>query len=152
SEYGHALIEGVDKGVLFKHLSRHEKVWLSHGDHVDKLPKGFKVLARTKSSVAAMADAKRGFYAIQFHPDVAHTERGMDMLRNFLVRITGIKPGWTMAGLRKAKIAEIRALVGKGRVLLGLSGGVDSSVAALLLHEAIGKQLTCCFVDNGLLR
>jgi GMP synthase (glutamine-hydrolysing) len=151
-EYGHALIEVVDKGVLFKHLSRHEKVWMSHGDHVDKLPKGFKVLARTKSSVAAMADVKRGFYAIQFHPEVAHTERGMDMLRNFLVRITGIKPGWTMAGLRKAKIAEIRALVGKGRVLLGLSGGVDSSVAALLLHEAIGKQLTCCFVDNGLLR
>jgi GMP synthase (glutamine-hydrolysing) len=151
-EYGHAMIEIVDKGVLFKHLSRHEKVWMSHGDHVDKLPRGFKVLARTKAGVAAMADVKRGLYAIQFHPEVAHTERGMDMLRNFLVRITGIKPSWTMAGLRASKVAEIRALVGKGRVLLGLSGGVDSSVAALLLHEAIGKQLTCCFVDNGLLR
>jgi GMP synthase (glutamine-hydrolysing) len=125
---------------------------MSHGDHVDKLPTGFKALARTSASVAAMSDEKRRFYALQFHPEVAHTERGMDMLRNFLFRAAGIKPSWTMAGLRRQKVLAIRAQVGKGRVLLALSGGVDSSVAALLLHEAIGKQLTCCFVDNGLLR
>jgi GMP synthase (glutamine-hydrolysing) len=151
-EYGHAVIEITDKTALFKHLSTHEKVWMSHGDHVDKMPTGFKVLAKTKASVAAMADEKRRFYAIQFHPEVAHTERGMDMIRNFLFRVSALKGTWTMANLRQTKIAEIRAQVGKGRVLLGLSGGVDSSVAALLLHEAIGKQLTCCFVDNGLLR
>jgi GMP synthase (glutamine-hydrolysing) len=125
---------------------------MSHGDHVEKLPAGFTVLARTKSSVAAMADPKRRFYALQFHPEVAHTERGMDMLRNFLFRVAGLKPTWTMSGLREEKVQAIRTLVGDGRVLLGLSGGVDSSVAALLLHEAVGKRLTCCFVDNGLLR
>ena len=151
-EFGHAVIEITDKGPLFHRLSVHEKVWMSHGDHVEKMPPGFKVLARTKASVAAMADEKRRLYALQFHPEVAHTERGMDMLRNFLFRVAGLTPTWTMAGLRGEKIRGIRELVGKGRVLLGLSGGVDSSVAALLLHEAIGPQLTCCFVDNGLLR
>jgi GMP synthase (glutamine-hydrolysing) len=151
-EYGHAVMEVVDKALIFHRLSRREKVWMSHGDHVDKLPPGFKVLARTPSSIAAMADLKRRFFALQFHPEVAHTERGMDMLRNFLFRVAGLGPTWTMAGLRATKVAELRAQVGQGRVLLGLSGGVDSSVAALLLHEAIGKQLTCCFVDNGLLR
>jgi GMP synthase (glutamine-hydrolysing) len=151
-EYGHAVIAIKDQGPLFRRLGPSAKVWMSHGDHVEKMPAGFKVLARTKASVAAMADAKRRFYALQFHPEVAHTERGMDMLRNFLFGVAGLKAGWSMAGLRQQKIRDIRAQVGKGRVLLGLSGGVDSSVAALLLHEAIGKQLTCCFVDNGLLR
>ncbi|HTB22903.1 MAG TPA: glutamine-hydrolyzing GMP synthase [bacterium] len=151
-EYGHAVVDIKGQSPLFRRLGARQKVWMSHGDHVDKLPTGFKVLARTSASVAAMADEKRRFYALQFHPEVAHTERGMDMLRNFLFAVSGLKPTWTMAGLRQQKIRDIRAQVGKGRVLLGLSGGVDSSVAALLLHEAIGKQLTCCFVDNGLLR
>jgi GMP synthase (glutamine-hydrolysing) len=151
-EYGHAVVEIKGQSLLFHRLGARQKVWMSHGDHVDKLPAGFKALARTAASVAAMSDEKRRFYALQFHPEVAHTERGMDMLRNFLFRAAGLKPSWTMAGLRQQKIQAIRAQVGKGRVLLGLSGGVDSSVAALLLHEAVGKQLTCCFVDNGLLR
>jgi GMP synthase (glutamine-hydrolysing) len=151
-EYDHAVVDIKNDGPLFHRLGARQKVWMSHGDHVDKLPKGFKVLARTAASVAAMADEQRRFYALQFHPEVAHTERGMDMLRNFLFRAAGLKPTWTMAGLRQQKVKAIREQVGKGRVLLGLSGGVDSSVAALLLHEAIGKQLTCCFVDNGLLR
>src|SRR6185369_10279494 len=111
-EYGHAVVEITDKGELFKHLSSHEKVWMSHGDHVDKMPAGFKVLAKTKASVAAMADEKRRFYAIQFHPEVAHTERGMDMLRNFLFRVAGLKASWTMANLRQTKLNEIRKQVG----------------------------------------
>jgi GMP synthase (glutamine-hydrolysing) len=151
-EYGHAVIEIKDKGALFHRLGTREKVWMSHGDHVERMPAGFRVLARTKASVAAMADEKRRFYALQFHPEVAHTERGMDMLRNFLFRVAGLKPSWTMQGLRGEKVRAIREQVGDGRVLLGLSGGVDSSVAALLLHEAVGRNLTCCFVDNGLLR
>jgi len=151
-EYGDAIVEIKDPGLLFHGLGAREKVWMSHGDHVEKLPVGFKALAKTKASVAAMADEKRRFYSLQFHPEVVHTARGMNMLRNFLVRVADIKPSWSMAGLRRQKVQAIRAQVGQGRVLLGLSGGVDSSVAALLLHEALGKQLTCCFVDNGLLR
>ena len=151
-EFGHAVINITGANPLFKGLGKSQKVWMSHGDHVDTMPKGFKVIAKTEASVAAMADEKRGLYALQFHPEVAHTAQGFAMLRNFLFSVAGLKPKWTMAGLRAAKVAEIRKQVGKGRVLLGLSGGVDSSVAALLLHEAVGKQLTCCFVDNGLLR
>src|ERR1700722_10934161 len=151
-EYGHAVVDIKHQSPLFHRLGASQKVWMSHGDHVDKLPSGFKVLAKTAASVAAMSDEKRRFYALQFHPEVAHTEHGMGMLRNFLFRVAGMRPTWNMAGLRQQKIKAIRAKVEKGRVLLGLSGGVDSSVAALLLHEAIGKQLTCCFVDNGLLR
>ena len=151
-EFGHAVIGITGANPLFKGLGKSQKVWMSHGDHVDALPKGFKVIAKTEASVAAMADEKRGLYALQFHPEVAHTAQGFAMLKNFLFQVAKLKPKWTMAGLRATKVAEIRQLVGKGRVLLGLSGGVDSSVAALLLHEAIGKQLTCCFVDNGLLR
>ena len=151
-EFGHAVINITGANPLFKGLGKSQKVWMSHGDHVDAMPKGFKVIAKTEASVAAMADEKRGLYALQFHPEVAHTAQGFAMLRNFLFSVAGLKPKWTMAGLRAAKVAEIRKQVGKGRVLLGLSGGVDSSVAALLLHEAVGKQLTCCFVDNGLLR
>ena len=151
-EFGHAVIDITGANPLFKGLGKSQKVWMSHGDHVDAMPKGFKIIAKTDASVAAMADEKRGLYALQFHPEVAHTAQGFAMLRNFLFSVAKLKPKWTMAGLRAAKVAEIRRQVGKGRVLLGLSGGVDSSVAALLLHEAVGKQLTCCFVDNGLLR
>jgi GMP synthase (glutamine-hydrolysing) len=151
-EFGHAVIDITGANPLFKGLGKSQKVWMSHGDHVDAMPKGFKIIAKTDASVAAMADEKRGLYALQFHPEVAHTAQGFAMLRNFLFGVAKLKPKWTMAGLRAAKVAEIRKQVGKGRVLLGLSGGVDSSVAALLLREAVGEQLTCCFVDNGLLR
>ncbi len=151
-EFGHAEVEVLQGGTLFRGLGRRQKVWMSHGDHVERLPEGFRLLARSGASVAAMADERRGLYAVQFHPEVAHTERGAELLRNFLFGAAALKPTWNMASLRRRKVAEIRALVGPGRVLLGLSGGVDSSVAALLLHEAIGRRLTCCFVDNGLLR
>jgi GMP synthase (glutamine-hydrolysing) len=151
-EFGHAVIDITGSNPLFKGLGKSQKVWMSHGDHVDAMPKGFKIIAKTDASVAAMADETRGLYALQFHPEVAHTAQGFAMLRNFLFGVAKLKPKWTMAGLRAAKVEAIQKQVGKGRVLLGLSGGVDSSVAALLLHEAVGKQLTCCFVDNGLLR
>ncbi len=151
-EFGHAEIAVQSACTLFKGLPKKQKVWMSHGDHVERMPKGFKGVAKTGSSQAAMADEARGFYGIQFHPEVAHTPRGAEMLKNFVYKVAGCKANWTMANFLTEKSAEVKRVVGKGRVLLGLSGGVDSSVTAVLLHRAIGKQLVCCFVDNGLLR
>ena len=152
-EFGHGTLEIFGKSPLFKDLPKKLKVWNSHGDKLVKLPTGFKAVARTENSeYAAMENAERRFYALQFHPEVFHSERGTDIIRNFLVGICGCTGDWSTADFIKRKIAEIRETVGKGRVLLGLSGGVDSSVAAALIHKAIGKQLTCVFVDNGLLR
>ncbi len=152
-EYGHAELV-VDHPVeIFAKLPKKQKVWMSHGDHVDRMPAGFSRLAHSANShQAAMADPSRSLYGIQFHPEVNHTEHGFAMIRNFLFKVCGCLPNWTMANFMEEKIREIRAVVGKKKVLLGLSGGVDSSVTAVLLHKAIGKQLTCCFVDNGLLR
>ncbi len=152
-EFGHAELV-VDKATaILAGLPKRQKVWMSHGDHVDRLPKGFVRLAHSaNSSAAAMADVTRQFFGIQFHPEVAHTQYGTKMISNFLKKVCGLKPSWDMRGFYQEKVREIRREVGSRRVLLGLSGGVDSSVTAVLIHKAIGKQLTCCFVDNGLLR
>jgi GMP synthase (glutamine-hydrolysing) len=130
-----------------------EQVWMSHGDRVTALPPGFSVMASTEGApFAVIADESRRFYGLMFHPEVVHTPHGAALLRNFAVTVAGCRPDWTMAAFRDAEIDRIRARVGQGRVICGLSGGVDSSVAAVLIHEAIGDQLTCIFVDHGLLR
>jgi len=152
-EYGKGVLSIKKPGRLFAKLPKKLTVWNSHGDRVIKLPKGFTAIGRTENSeYAVIEDAKRNFYGIQFHPEVFHSERGVDVLKNFLVGVCGAKQDWSMRDFIAHAISEIRAKVGKSRVILGLSGGVDSSVAAALIYRAIGKQLTCVFVDNGLLR
>jgi GMP synthase (glutamine-hydrolysing) len=152
-EYGHGTLEVSRRGRLFKGLPRKLRVWNSHGDKLTRVPPGFKPIGRTENSpYAVLEDLKRGFYAIQFHPEVFHTERGTEIIRNFLVGICRASQDWTTKDFIRHAVEEIRAAVGKSRVILGLSGGVDSSVAAALIHKAIGRQLTCVFVDNGLLR
>ncbi len=129
------------------------KVWMSHGDKVSELPPGFVVMASTPSCpIAGMADEKRRFYAVQFHPEVTHTVKGREILQRFVLDICGCRPDWVMEDYITEAVEMIRNQVGKDQVILGLSGGVDSSVAAALIHRAIGDQLTCVFVDNGLLR
>jgi len=129
------------------------KVWMSHGDKVVEMPPGFKLMASTPSCpIAGMADESRGLYAVQFHPEVTHTIQGAAMLRRFVLELCGARPDWVMGDYIGEAVERIRATVGDEEVILGLSGGVDSSVAAALIHRAIGKQLTCVFVDNGLLR
>ena len=129
------------------------KVWMSHGDRVSELPPGFGVMASTPSCpIAAMADETRHFYGVQFHPEVTHTEKGREILQRFVLGICNCNPDWEMGNFANEAIESIRAQVGSDEVILGLSGGVDSSVTAVLIHKAIGKQLTCVFVDNGLLR
>lgn len=152
-EYGHGVLTIQKPGKLFAALPKKLRVWNSHGDKLTKLPPGFRAIGTTENSpFAAIEDVKRHFYGIQFHPEVFHTERGVDMIRNFLLGVCGMKQDWTTKDFIAHAVENLRAQIGKGRVLLGLSGGVDSSVAAALLHKAIGKQLTCVFVDNGLLR
>ena len=130
-----------------------DTVWMSHGDRVTRLPAGFKVVGVSKGApFAAIADEKRRLYAVQFHPEVAHTPKGGQLIGNFVRRIAGLPGDWSMAHFRSSEIAKIRAQVGKSRVICGLSGGVDSAVAAKLIHEAVGDRLTCIFVDHGLLR
>jgi GMP synthase (glutamine-hydrolysing) len=129
------------------------KVWMSHGDKVTALPPGFKLMASTPSCpIAGMADEARGYYGVQFHPEVTHTVQGRALLERFVVDIAGARPDWVMRDHIEEAVAAIRAQVGREQVILGLSGGVDSSVAAALIHRAIGEQLTCVFVDHGLLR
>ena len=152
-EYGHGHLTVRKPGKLFAGLPRKLRIWNSHGDKLIKLPPGFVATAVSDNSpYSGIEDTKRRFYGIQFHPEVFHTERGVDMIRNFLVKVCGARQDWTTKDFIAHAVADIRGKVGKERVLLGLSGGVDSSVAAALLHKAIGKQLTCVFVDNGLLR
>jgi GMP synthase (glutamine-hydrolysing) len=152
-EYGHGVLTVRRAGRLFKGLPRKVRVWNSHGDKITRLPPGFRAIGTTENSpFAAVEDARRRFFGIQFHPEVFHTDRGVDMIRNFLLGVCGVKAEWTAKDFIGHAVDNLRAQVGRGRVLLGLSGGVDSSVAAALLHKAIGRQLTCVFVDNGLLR
>jgi GMP synthase (glutamine-hydrolysing) len=150
-EYGAATISVTAASPLFANLPTSLDVWMSHGDHVTQLPSGFvRIASSTNAPIAAMTDGRR--YGIQFHPEVAHTPRGRDLLRNFLVEVCGCRTNWTAAHFIDSSVRQIRERVGDGRVLLGLSGGVDSSVAAALLHHAIGDRLVPVFVDNGLLR
>ena len=152
-EYGLGQLTIKRPGKLFVGLPRQLRIWNSHGDKLTKLPPGFVATAVSENSpFASIEDRRRGFYGIQFHPEVFHTERGVDIIRNFLVGICRAKQDWTTKDFIVQAVADIKGQVGKARVLLGLSGGVDSSVAAALLHKAIGRQLTCVFVDNGLLR
>ncbi len=138
---------------LFKGLPENGVSWMSHGDYMEKVPEGFVLAAHSKACPnVAIADEQRGFYGVQFHPEVNHTENGGQMIRNFLYEVCGAKGDWTMGDYKRTAIASIREKVGDGRVLLALSGGVDSSVCAALLAEAVGEQLTCVFVDHGLMR
>ena len=155
-EFGRAFIEVIDACELFKDLwpkGAREQVWMSHGDRVTALPEGFRRVAISDGApFAVIADDKRRYYGVMFHPEVVHTPQGAALIRNFTHRVAGCSGDWTMAAFRRDAIARIRQQVGKGKVICGLSGGVDSSVAAVLIHEAIGEQLTCIFVDHGLLR
>jgi len=152
-EFGRAEIDIIKPSPLFAGLSARETVWMSHGDRVTAIPPGFEVIATSEGSpYAAIADETRRFYGVQFHAEVAHTPNGAKILRNFTHGIAGLTGDWTMASFRREMVEKIRAQVGDGKVICGLSGGVDSSVAAVLIHEAIGEQLTCVFVDTGLLR
>ena len=155
-EFGRAEIRIERLSPLLEGLGEvgdQETVWMSHGDKITAIPLGFEVVATSDGSpYAVIANEGRRFYGIQFHPEVAHTPRGALILRNFTHRIAGLKGDWTMASYRKESVAKIRVQVGDAKVICGLSGGVDSSVAAVLIHEAIGAQLTCVFVDTGLLR
>jgi GMP synthase (glutamine-hydrolysing) len=153
-EYGRTRLQASPEGsVLFRELPADQVVWMSHGDTVTAAPPGARVVATTDAApVAAFEDPARGLYGVQFHPEVAHTPRGLDLLKNFLYDAAGCRPNWTSVSIIEEQEAAIRAQVGDARVLCALSGGVDSSVTALLVHRAIGDRLTCVFVDNGLLR
>jgi GMP synthase (glutamine-hydrolysing) len=155
-EYGRAILK-IEKtqqdNLLFDGISSQSEVWMSHGDHLTTMPDGFEVLATTDSChFASIGNQNKNIYGIQFHPEVHHSQEGTQMIANFLFKIAGIKPDWNPTSFIDEQILSIQKKVGKDKVLCGLSGGVDSSVVAAILHEAIGKQLHCVFVDNGLLR
>ena len=155
-EFGRAFLEIEDDCALFDGVwakgTRHQ-VWMSHGDRVVGIPPGFKVVGTSAGApFAAIADEARKFYAVQFHPEVVHTPDGAKLIRNFVHDIAGIEGDWSMQTYRRNAVEAIRKQVGKGKVICALSGGVDSSVAALLIHEAVGDQLTCILVDHGLMR
>lgn len=155
-EFGRAYVDIVEESDLLKGVwakGAHEQVWMSHGDHVAHLPGGFSVIGKSDGAPYAMiANEGKKFYGTQFHPEVVHTPHGKELLKNFTHNICGCSGDWTMATFREEAIEKIRAQVGSGNVICGLSGGVDSSVTAVLLHEAIGDQLTCIYVDTGLMR
>ncbi|MFZ1986386.1 MAG: glutamine-hydrolyzing GMP synthase [Desulfatitalea sp.] len=152
-EYGFAELEVTRQDALFQKIPSRSQVWMSHGDSIAQLPPGFCVTAATDNTpIAAMADDRRRLYGLQFHPEVAHTSKGKQILHNFLFEVCGCKRSWTMKAFAREAVNEIRQKVQDRKVILGLSGGVDSSVTAMLIHEAIGANLTCIFVDNGLLR
>ncbi len=153
SEYGHTEVEIDTTDVLFEGVSSKTVCWMSHTDYIETVPEGFRVTARTSvCPVAAMACPERRLYATQFHPEVMHTTEGMKMLANFVYKVCGCSGDWKMDSFVETTIASLREQIGDGKVLCALSGGVDSSVAAVLLSKAVGKQLTCVFVDHGLLR
>jgi len=153
AEYGKTELTVDDTSNLFDGLNPNLICWMSHGDKVTKLPPGFERLAHTRSSkIASMGDPDRGFYGVQFHPEVIHTPWGIDIIKNFLYDVCDCKPTWTPANFVDLAVSDIRRVVGKRRVICGLSGGVDSSVVAALVHVAVKKQLTCIFVDHGFMR
>jgi GMP synthase (glutamine-hydrolysing) len=152
-EYGKTQLDVVRGGVLFADQPTRQQVWMSHFDSITSAPGGFEVTATTSTSpVAALEDRARGIYGVQFHPEVIHTPHGIDILKHFLYEACGCLPTWTMSSIIETQVEAIRAQVGDGRAICGLSGGVDSAVAAALVHKAIGPQLTCVFVDTGLMR
>jgi GMP synthase (glutamine-hydrolysing) len=152
-EYGRAELVVDDDADLLGKIPKNSVAWMSHGDRIERPPRGFIRIAHTDNSpIAAMADRRRGFYALQFHPEVIHTAHGKKILKNFLFEICGCRPTWTMKSFIETAKKEIKEQTGGKRVVCGISGGVDSSVTAVLVHEAIGDALTCIFVDNGLLR
>jgi GMP synthase (glutamine-hydrolysing) len=152
-EYGRTELHVEGSSLLFADLPVEQVVWMSHGDSITGAPSGFAITARTDAvPVAALEDRDRGIYAVQFHPEVVHTEHGMEVLKAFLFDAAGCRPTWTNVSIIEHAVAEIRDQVGSARVICGLSGGVDSAVAAALVHKAIGDQLVCVFVDTGLLR
>ena len=151
-EYGKTPVS-FSKGALFKGLPENSVCWMSHTDYIAQAPQGFQVVAHSDvCPVAAMEDAQRRLYAVQFHPEVQHTEHGQDMLHRFLYDVCGCSGQWVMSSFVENTVEQLRRQIGDRRVICGLSGGVDSSVAAVLVHKAVGKQLTCIFVDHGLLR
>ena len=153
-EYGRAHLETVDTtNALFKGFDQHSQVWMSHGDTITAIPENFKVIGSTKDvKNAAFASTQQPVWAVQFHPEVYHTQQGKTLLQNFVVDICGSKQEWSAASFVDTAVADLKAQLGNDRVILGLSGGVDSSVAAVLLNKAIGNRLTCIFVDHGMLR
>ena len=151
-EYGHAEVEIVRETALFRGLPGKLPVWMSHGDHAAVLPEGFALTAKTANAVAGIADEARRIWAVQFHPEVAHTPQGTELLRNFVLDICEAKADWTAEHFIQSTIERVQAQVGAGHAICGLSGGVDSSVAAVLVARAIGDRLTCIFVNNGVLR
>jgi GMP synthase (glutamine-hydrolysing) len=152
-EYGHAQIELAALSPLFRDVPQSTSVWMSHGDEAQELPSGFQLVARTANAVAAIEDPVRRIWAVQFHPEVRHTPLGTQILRNFVFDICCAQPNWTPQRFIDETVAQVRQIVGpEGRVICALSGGVDSSVAATLVHQAIGDRLTCVFVNNGVLR
>ena len=155
-EFGRAELNISDNCDLFNGiftLGDKKQVWMSHGDRVTKLPEGFKVVGSSNNApFAAIADDNRKFYGLQFHPEVVHTPDGTQIIKNFTHKISGCSGSWNMSSLRDSKIEKIKSQVGSSSVICGLSGGVDSSVLAVLLNEAIGSQLTCVFVDTGMMR
>jgi len=152
-EFGRADLNILETSRLFAGLGKTERVWMSHGDRVSHIPDGFGIVAKSENApFAAIEDEARKFYGVQFHPEVVHTVNGAKILRNFTHTISGFKGDWTMAAFKDEAIAAIKTQVGDGKVICGLSGGVDSSVAAVLIHEAIGDQLTCVYVDTGMMR
>ncbi|HKU22891.1 MAG TPA: glutamine-hydrolyzing GMP synthase [Terriglobales bacterium] len=152
-EYGHATVEILDGSRLFTGLPKLLSVWMSHGDEAMELPQGFRLIGKTSNAVAAIENPEMKMFAVQFHPEVHHTKLGTEILRNFAFEICGAKPSWTAQHFVDATVAHVRQTVGaQGRAICALSGGVDSSVAAVLVHRAIGDRLTCVFVNNGVLR
>ncbi|HVL92119.1 MAG TPA: glutamine-hydrolyzing GMP synthase [Acidimicrobiales bacterium] len=152
-EYGRTALAVAGGSALFAELPLEQEVWMSHGDSIVEAPPGFRVVASTaEAPVAALEDSQRRVYGVQFHPEVAHTPRGQELLKNFLYDVAGCRPSWTMTSVIDRSVAAIRRQVGGAKVLCGLSGGVDSAVAAAIVHKAVGDQLTCVFVDTGLMR
>jgi GMP synthase (glutamine-hydrolysing) len=152
-EYGFAALRVLDRSGLLAGVKDREQVWMSHGDRLERVPPGFRLTGSTANTRAAVIeDRARRFYGVQFHPEVIHTKQGLRVLGNFLFHGAGLEPDWTISAFVARKVKEIRAAVGNGRVICGLSGGVDSLVTSLIIHKAIGRRLTCIFIDNGLLR